>query len=91
MFFCFCALSTQQGGYVCATNRYYYYYVLVKTICGEYVLICIIKGHETDHDFLARPMSESSNDLHEIRKDIKFNKIYHREHPALLSWKCGCS
>ena len=25
-FFCFCALSTQQGGYVRATNLYYYYY-----------------------------------------------------------------
>ena len=25
-FFCFCALSTQQGGYVRATNHYYYYY-----------------------------------------------------------------
>ena len=23
---CFCALSTQQGGYVHATNLYYYYY-----------------------------------------------------------------
>ena len=25
-FFCFRALSTQQGGYVRATNLYYYYY-----------------------------------------------------------------
>ena len=25
-FFCFRALSTQQGGYVGATNLYYYYY-----------------------------------------------------------------
>ena len=27
-FFCFRALSTQQGGYVRATNLYYYYYYL---------------------------------------------------------------
>ena len=29
MFFCFRALSTQQGGYVRATNLYYYYYYYV--------------------------------------------------------------
>ena len=28
MFFCFRALSTQQGGYVRATNLYYYYYYM---------------------------------------------------------------
>ena len=25
---CFCALSTKQGGYVCATDLYYYYYYI---------------------------------------------------------------
>ena len=29
MFFCFRALSTQQGGYVRATNLYYYYYIII--------------------------------------------------------------
>ena len=29
-FFCFRALSTQQGGYVRAKNRYYYYYYACK-------------------------------------------------------------
>ena len=30
-FFCFRALSTQQGGYVRATNLYYYYYYYENT------------------------------------------------------------
>ena len=31
-FFCFHALSTQQGGYVRATNLYYYYYYIVHVL-----------------------------------------------------------
>ena len=31
--FCFRALSTQQGGYVRATNHYYYYYYYYYVWC----------------------------------------------------------
>ena len=34
-FFCFRALSTQQGGYVRATNLYYYYYYYTIADGGE--------------------------------------------------------
>ena len=33
-FFCFRALITQQGGYVCATNLYYYYYYYRPLPCS---------------------------------------------------------
>ena len=49
-FFCFRALSTQQGGYVRATNLYYYYYYISYIIISpgalnihvQRYLICIM-------------------------------------------------
>ena len=35
MFLCFRALSTQQGGYVHATNLYYYYYYYIRYNLGS--------------------------------------------------------
>ena len=36
---CFCALSTQQGGYVRATNLYYYYYYYYYQSVGTIITI----------------------------------------------------